>query len=109
MSTVMLIVSSGGPATRSTSSFAAPVVPWFGAGAERCASVRFIDSGLNWKMMSVVGCDPGVCVGYTASAPFWRLGRRVDCEGMESQPQYLGATRSPPDLEGRRTSYLSSF
>src|SRR2546427_1313579 len=104
MSTVMLIVSSGGPATRSTSSFAAPVVPWFGAGAARCASVRFIDSGLNWKMMSVLGCEPGVCVGYTASAPFWRLGRMGDWEDMVARPQYLGAVRSPPDLEGRRTS-----
>ena len=63
MSTVMLIVSIGGPATRSTSSFAAPLAPWAGAGAARCASVRFIASGLNWNMMTALGCAPGVCVG----------------------------------------------
>ena len=63
MSTVTLIVSTGGPATRSTSSFAAPVVPCLGVGSARCASVRFIVSGLNWKTISVFGCDPGVCVG----------------------------------------------
>ena len=63
MSTVRLIVSSGGPATRSTSSLAAPLLPAAGAGAARCASVRFIDSGLNWNTMTVLGCEPGVCVG----------------------------------------------
>ena len=41
MSTVRLIVSSGGPATRRTSSLAAPLFAWVGAGAARaraCAS-----------------------------------------------------------------------
>jgi hypothetical protein len=88
----MVIVSTGGPGTRSTSSRAAAVRCGCCCG-ERAANDRRSWSGLYEKTIRWLGLAPAPCASNTSSAPFVRRGRPGNSDAI----QHL---RSPRGVAG---------